>query len=200
MKICRRKAIRRHRGAAPPSPPPILPPPDLTTEIEQSIEARDRLDSLAAHATARRDKSEPDFLRLLAGEMRVMEIDANRALERLAAWRAQDARAAQQSDALERLSTMFRERVEKFKSNSNGEVVAAMKRIIGRLTAEREKPGADQNAINKRIESLLAEQESLPATSPPAPPPVSLRQPKDKTTPPQRPVKSKTQPRERGEI
>ncbi len=195
MKIRRRKATRRHRGAASPSPPPIMPPPDLATEIEQAVEARDRLESLAARATAERDKSEPDFLRFFASEMRVVEIDADRALERLAAWRAQDARAAQQSDALRQLSTMFKERVEQFKSNSKGEAGAALRRIVGRLTAEREKPGADKDAINKRIEGLLAEQESL---RPPSPPPAPPGPPKDMTTPPQRPAKGKPQPRERG--
>ena len=197
MKVRRRKATRRHRGAASPSPPPILPPPDLATEIEQAVEARDRLEALAAHATAERDKSEPDFLRLFASEMRVVEIDADRALERLAAWRAQDARAAQQSEALRQFSTMFKERVEQFKSNSKGEAEAALRRIVGRLTAEREKPDADKDAINKRIERLLAEQESLRPTSPPAPP-APPRPPKDITTPPQRPAKGKPQPRERG--
>jgi hypothetical protein len=191
MKFRRRKATRRHRGAASPTPPPIPPPPDLATEIEQSVEARDRLDALAARATAERDKSEPNFLRLFAGEMRMIEIDADRALERLAAWRAHDARATQQSDALRQLSIMFKERVEQFKLSSKGEAVAALRRIIGRLTVEREKPGADKNAINKRIERLLAEQESLNA------PPQPL---KDITAPPQRPVKGKPQPRERGGI
>jgi hypothetical protein len=199
MKVRRRKATRRHRGAAAPSPPTLLPPPDLATEIEQAVEARDRLEALAARATAERDKSEPDFLRLFASEMRVVEIDADRALERLAAWRAHDARAAQRSDALSQLSIMFKERVERFKSNSKGEAEAALRRIVGRLTLEREKPGADKDAINKRIERLLAEQESLRATSPPAPPPPAPpRQPKDVTTPPQRPAKGKPQPRERG--
>jgi hypothetical protein len=201
MKLRRRKGTRRYRGAAPPSPPPILPPPDLATEIEQSVEARDRLEALAAHVAAERDKSEPDFLRLFAGEMRLIEIDANRALERLAAWRAQDALAAQRSDALRQLSTMFNERVEQFKLNSKGEAVVALRRIVGRLTVEREKPGADKNAINKRIERLLAEHESLRATSPPAPPPPAPPQPqKDITTPPRRPAKGKPQPRERGGI
>jgi hypothetical protein len=199
MKFRRRKATRRHRGATSPSPPPILPPPDLATEIEQAVEARDSLEALAARATAERDKSEPDFLRLFASEMRVVEIDANQALERLAAWRAQDARAAQQSEALRQLSMMFRERVEQFKSNSKGEAEAALRRIVGRLTAEREKPDADKDTINKRIERLLAEQESLRPTSPPAPP-APPRPPKDITTPPQRPAKGKPQPRERGGI
>ena len=196
MKFRRRKVTRRHRGATSPSPPPILPPPDLATEIEQAVEARDRLEALAARATAERDKSEPDFLRFFASEMRVVDIDADRALERLAAWRAQDARAAQQSDALRQLSTMFKERVEQFKSNSKGEAEAALRRIVGRLTAEREKPGADKDAINKRIERLLAERESLRPTSQPAPAPP--RPPKDITAPPQRPAKGKPQPRERG--
>lgn len=194
MKIRRRKAIRRRRVAPPPYSPQIPPPHDLPTEIEQSVEARDRLDAIANHAIAERDKSEPDFLRLLASEMRVVEIDANLAVEKLAAWQAQDARLAQRSEALRQLSIMFKERVERFKSNSKGEAMTALRRIVERLTAEREKPGADKNAINKRIERLLAEQEAMRATLPPAPP----RPPKDIAAPPQRPAKSKPHPRERG--
>ncbi|HEU0178989.1 MAG TPA: hypothetical protein VFV58_32390 [Blastocatellia bacterium] len=201
MKVRRRRVTRRYRGAASPSPPPILPPPDLATEIEQSVEARDRLDALAAHAAAERDKSKPDFLRLFAGEMRSIGTDSNNVLERLAAWQAQDARAAQRSEALRQLSEMFKERVDQFKLNSKDEAEVALRRIIGRLTVEREKPDADKNAINKRIERLLAEQESLRPASPPAPPPPAPpRPPKEIATPPQRPAKGKPQPRERGGI
>jgi DNA repair exonuclease SbcCD ATPase subunit len=168
----------------------------LTTEIEQSVEARDNLKVGVARFAAERDQSKSAFLRSFAGEMSAIVVDANRVLDRFAAWQAQDARAAQQSDALRQLSTMFKERVEQFKSNLNGETVAALRRIIERLTAERDNPGADKNAIDKRIERLRAEQESLNATSPPAPP----RPPKDITAPPQRPAKGKPQPRERGGI
>src|SRR5688572_2094973 len=109
MKIRRRKSSRRRRFAPSATPTQIPPPHDLATEIEQSVEARDRLESLADRATAERDKSEPDFLRLFASEMRVVELDAGRALERWASWRAQDALAAQRSDALRQLSIMFKE-------------------------------------------------------------------------------------------
>jgi uncharacterized membrane protein len=96
---------------------------------------------------------------------------------------------------------MFKERVDQFKLNSKDEAEVALRRIIGRLTVEREKPDADKNAINKRIERLLAEQESLRPASPPAPPPPAPpRPPKEIATPPQRPAKGKPQPRERGGI
>lgn len=194
MRVRRRKTTRRR----PPEPytPQIPPPPDLTTEIEQSVEARDRLETIADRLTAEREKSEPDFLRSIAGEMRVVEIDDARALDRLTAWRTQDARAAQRIEALRRLWTMFKDRVERFKSISTSETAAALRRIVERLTAEAEKPGADKNAINKRIESLVVEQESLRTLTPPAPP----RPPEEITAPPQRPAKSKPQPRERGGI
>ncbi len=173
-----------------------MPTPDLTTEIEQSVEARDKLEAGAARFTAERDQSKPDFLRSFASELRTLELDANRAHERFATWQAQEASAAQQGDALHHLSAMFKERVEQFKSNSSGETAAALQRIIGRLMTERDQPGADKNAINKRIEKLLAEVEALRTMSPPASP----REPKDKTPPPQRPVKSKSQPRESDKI
>ncbi|HEY6401011.1 MAG TPA: hypothetical protein VI479_06360 [Blastocatellia bacterium] len=196
MRVRRRKTTRRRRWAPPEPAPEILSPPDLAAEIEQSVEARDRLEAMADRLTAERGKSEPDFLRLFAAEMRVVEIGGSIALERLAAWRARDTRAAQQIEALRRLSTMFKERVEQFKSNSKSEAVVALRRIVERLTAEREKPGADKNTIDRRIERLLAEQETLRAATAPVPP----APPKDKTLPPQRPAKSKPQPRERGGI
>lgn len=196
MKVHRRKTIRRHRNATSPSPPPIPPPPDLITEIEQSVEARDELEAGAARFAAERDQSKSAFLRLLAGELRAVELDANRAFDRFTYWQAQDARATRQSDALYQLLTMFKKRVEQFESNSKGEAVVALQRIIERLAAGRDRPGADKNAIDKRIERLRAEQDSLRAPLPPVPP----REPKDKTPPPQRPAKSKPQPGQSGKI
>jgi len=198
MRVRRRRTTRRGRGATPPTLPPILPPPDLTTEIEQSVEARDKLEAGVARTNAERDQLKPAFLRAVASELRVVEIDADRALEKLAAWQAQEARAAQQSDALRQLSAMFKERIEQFKSNSRGEAVAALQRITERLMVERDGPGADKNAINKRIEKLLAEQESLRATMPPVPPREPSREPNDKSPPPQRPAKNKPPSRESG--
>lgn len=194
MKVRRRRTNRRGRGATTPAPPPITPPPDLTTEIEQSVEARDKLEVDVARFAAARDQSKSTFLRSFASEMSVVAVDANRALDRFAAWQAQEARMTQAADALNQLSAMIKERVEQFKSNSKVEAVAALRRIIERLKAERDKPGADKNAIDKRIE--LLEWESRGLTSPPTPP----APPKDKPTPPQRPAPGKPRPRERGEI
>jgi hypothetical protein len=168
----------------------------LSAEIEQSVEARDKLEVGVERHAAERDQSKSAFLRSFASEMSAVMVDANRALDRFTAWQAQETRATQAADALIQLSVMINERVEQFKTNSKSECVAALRRIIERLTAERDKPGADKNAIDKRIERLLAEQEALGATSPPAPP----RPPKDKTTPPQRLSPNKSRPRERGEI
>jgi hypothetical protein len=168
----------------------------LSTEIEQSVEARDRLEAEAVRLKAERDQSKSAFLRSFASGMSAVVIYANCALERFTAWQSQEARATQSADALNQLLAMFKERVARFKSNSKDESVAALRRIIERLTAERDKPGADKNAIDKRIERLLAEQESLSAPSQPD----QARPPKDKARSTQRPAPGKTQPRERGEI
>src|SRR5215470_5242206 len=191
MKVRRRKTTHRSKRATAPAPPP----PDLTTEIEQSVEARDKLEAEAERFKAASGQSKSAFLRSFAGEMSAVVIDANCALYRFAAWQAQEARATQAADAIYQLSAMFKERVEWFKSNSKGEAAAALLRIIERLTAERDKPGADKNAIDKRIGRLQSEQESLGAKSPSDTP----RPPKDKAEP-QRPIKAKMQPPSRGEI
>src|SRR5262245_59620868 len=100
MRVRRRRASRRGKGPRPHSSPPAMPPPDLTTEIEQSVEARDKLEAGAARFAAERDQLKPAFLRSFAGELFAVEVDANRGHEKLAAWQAQEARTSQQSDAL----------------------------------------------------------------------------------------------------
>jgi hypothetical protein len=191
----RRRSKRRKRNGATSSPAPA-PPLDLTVEIEQSVEARDKLEAGAARFAAERDQLKPAFLRSFASELFAVEVDTNRGQEKLAAWQTQEARAAQQSEALNQLLAMFKARVEQFKSKSRDETVAALQRIIERLAVERDRPGADKNAINKRIEELLVEADALRPPLPPAPP----REPKDKAPPHQRPAKSKPQPREGDKI
>src|SRR5262245_39109380 len=108
MKVRHRKATRKRRDTTKPAPPPI--PPDLTTEIEQSVEARDKLEVELARRKAERDQSKSAFLRSFAGEMSAGVVNANRAFERFAAWQAQEARATQYADAANQLWAMFKER------------------------------------------------------------------------------------------
>src|SRR5262247_1963005 len=107
MKVRHRKRTHRSKRATAPAPPP----PDLTTEIEQSVEARDKLEVDAARFKAERDQLKSAFLRSFASEMSAVVMDAYRALEGFAAWQAQEARAPQAADALNQLSSMFQERV-----------------------------------------------------------------------------------------
>src|SRR5262249_3391284 len=150
---------RRRRGGSPSAaaPPPSPPQPlDLTTEIEQSVDAREKVEAAIGQFNAQRDRIKPAFLLSLAREVRTTGVDANRAHDAFAVWQAMETRAAQQSEALRQLLAMFKERVEQFKSRSHDEALVALRRIIERLMAERDKPGADANAIKKRIEKLLA--------------------------------------------
>src|SRR5262249_62370347 len=103
MKVRRHKATRRRRGATAPAPPPTPPPPDLTTEIEQSVEARDKLEAEAARFKAARGQSKSAFLRSFAGEMSAVVIDADSAQYRFAAWQAQEAGGTQAPDAVYQL-------------------------------------------------------------------------------------------------
>jgi predicted house-cleaning noncanonical NTP pyrophosphatase (MazG superfamily) len=162
----------------------------LTTEIEQSVDAREKVEAAVGQFNAQRDRIKPAFLLSLAREMQTTRVDANSALEAFAAWQATETRAAQQGEALRQLLAMFKERVEQFKSRSGDEALAALRRIIERLAAERDMPGADANAINKRIEKLQAEVEALCAPS--AAPP---REPKVTSNPPQKSSKGKDRPR-----
>jgi len=167
----------------------------LTTEIEQSIVAREKVEAAFGQFNAQRDKLKPAFLLSLAREMQTTGVDADSAHEAFAAWQAVETSAAQQGEALRQLLAMFKERVEQFKSRSVDEALAALRRIIERLTAERKLPGADANAINKRIEKLLAEVEALCA--PPAAQPLEPKVPSNPppSNPPQRSSKGKDRPR-----
>jgi hypothetical protein len=191
MRSGNRNKRKRLCGAPSPAPPPAPTPPlDLTTEIEHSIVALEKVEAAVGQFNAQRDRIKPAFLLSLALEMQTTGVDANSAHEAFAAWQATETRAAQQGEALRQLLAMFKERVEQFKSRSGDEALAALRRIIERLTAERKMPGADANAINKRIEKLLAEVEALCAPS--AAPPL---EPKVPSNPPQRPSKGKDRPR-----
>ena len=191
MRSGNRNKRRRLSGAQSPAQSPAPSPPlDLTTEIEHSVEAREKVEAAVGQFNAQRDRIKPAFLLSLAREMQTTGVDGNRAHEVFAAWQATEARAAQQSEALRQLLAMFKERVDQFKSSSGDEALAALRRIIERLTAERDMPGADANAINKRIEKLLAEVEALCAR--PAAPPLEHKVPSNL---PQRSSKGKDKPR-----
>jgi Asp-tRNA(Asn)/Glu-tRNA(Gln) amidotransferase A subunit family amidase len=186
----RNKRKRLCGASSPASSPEPLPPLDLTTEIEQSIDAREKVEAAFGQFNAQRDRIKPAFLLSLAREMQTTGVDANSAHEAFAAWHATETLAAQRGEALRQLLAMFKERVEQFKSRSGDEALAALRRIIERLAAERDLPGADANAINKRIDKLLAEVEALCAPSA-APPP----EPKVLSNPSQRSSKGRDKPR-----
>ncbi len=186
----RHRARRKKQGGSPAAAtPPQSLPPDLTTEIEQSIEARDRLEAAIPGFNVQREQARPAFLRSLAASLQT-QLAPNDAREKLAAWKAADTRAAEEQDALQQLLALFKERVEGFKtsSTSQAEAASALQRILARLNAELGKAGADQKAINARIGSLSTELASLRTTVSPPPP----RESKDRPPPPQRTAKGKS--------
>lgn len=178
----RRKRPGGSGGAAPIQPPPL----NLTMEIEQSVEARDKLEAGLAGLEEQREQSRLAFLVSLAASLQATEIAPNLLRERLAAWKAEETRAAENLDALRQFLTLFMERVEGFKKTSVPEVAVAIQKIITRLIAERGKPGADQKAINARIAKLSDELKPFQPTLPPPP-----REPKERQGPPERELKGK---------
>lgn len=183
-----RNRVRRRRGgvsvAGTPTQPP--PPPSLTTEIEQSVETRDKLEAAIAQLNRQSQQLKLAFLRSLAAELQVAEIVPSAVSQRLATWKAEEARTAEQLDALQQLVTLFKDRVETFKTASVYEAASALQNLISRLTGDRGKPGADQNAINARIAKLTEELKPLQTKLPPAPP----RDPKEREGPPERKSKA----------
>ncbi|MBL8188415.1 MAG: hypothetical protein JNK38_10430 [Acidobacteria bacterium] len=181
---------RRRRNSSPAAPVPTTPPLSLTAEIEQSIEARDKLEAAIPRFNQQREQAKPAFLRSLATSLQTAEISPNVIQERLTTLNAEQARAAEQYDALQQFQALFKVRVEAFKAASPLESASALQNIITRLSAERGNPGADQNAINARIKLLEDELKALQTKLPPAPP----RDPKDKERegPPQRKAETKS--------
>ncbi len=186
----RNRARRKKQRGSPVSATPAQPPPQisLATEIEQSVEARDRLEEAIPGFNTQREQAKRVFLRSLASDLRTAEIAPIPVRERLAAWKVEETRAAEQIDALQQTLTLFKENVEGFKKASRAEAAGAIQNIITRLTNERGKPGADQNAINSRIAKLSDELKPLQPTSPQAPP----REPAEKEAPLERKSKGKS--------
>src|SRR5262249_40644507 len=144
-----RKRNIRKRGNPSPTVPPTPPPLDVTTEIEQSVEARDNLESAIARFIKQREEAEPAFLRSLAASLQTSEVQPESLRERLAAWKAEEARAAEQGEVLRELLGFFIVRFNELKTAWRAEADAALQRIIARLTAERGEAGADLEAINR---------------------------------------------------
>jgi hypothetical protein len=194
----RLRITRRKRGGS--SLPAPAPPLDLTTEIEQSLEARDKLEASIPRLDDQRNQAKLAFLRDLAGSPLATEVDPNAAQVKFAAWKVEEARAAEQRDSLRQLFSLFQDRIEQYKAASPAETVLALERILARSEQEHARPGADLAAINSRVGKLTKEMEALQTKASSGP----TREPKDKPTSPQqrsakkRPAKGKSKPRESG--
>jgi len=176
----RKRNIRKRSNQSstvPPTPPQL----DKTTEIEQSVEARDKLESAIACLFKQREESKPAFLRSLAAGLQTSEVQPESLRERLVAWKAEEAQAAEQGEILQELLGLFIVRFNELKTAWRAESVTALQRIIARLTTERGKAGADLEAINRRIERLNADLDEPQNKLPPAPP----GDPKENAHPPE---------------
>jgi len=186
MRSRRRK--RRQSGAISPINPPTALPLDPATEIEQSIEARDKLEVSLSLFDSKREQARQLFLRSLAVELQTLDISTDRLLARFAVWKSDETRSVEEKDAQQLFLSLLKQRIENFKANSPADAIKALQNIITRLTEERGKPNADQPAINARLGKLGEELKALQIVLPPAPP----REPKEREKPPERKAEAKS--------
>ena len=187
-----RKQKRSQLGTTSPINPPTAPPPDPVSEIEQSIEARDKIEVSLSTFDSKHEKARQLFLRSLATEFQSGELSADRVLAKLATWKSEETRSSDEKNAQQLFLSLFIPRVEGFKTTSRADAVTALQRIIARLTEERGKPNADQAAINALLGKLDEELKELQTALPPAPPPAQPREPKERKKPPERKAEARS--------
>jgi uncharacterized small protein (DUF1192 family) len=172
MPIRQRRNGRRRRRIRPlvGAPAPAAPAREQTTEIAQTIEARDRLAAVLPRWDAQQAAAEAEFLGALAAELSAAEPQPEALRTRWAAWQTRQAQAAEARVALPSLHALLTQRAQRFATESPAQTYAAITQVLTRLQAELNRPGAPTDALKQRIDQLQKEAAALQAPLPPAPP------------------------------
>ncbi len=170
----RKRNSGKNRGTGAVTVTPPAPALDVTTEVAQGIEARDKLEAALARFDVLREQAKQKFLRNLAAELQTGEASAERLLEKATVWKNEGMRADEQKAALQLFYVLLASRIEEYKNSARAETVTALQRVITRLREDYAKLGADQwviqGVIQARLVKLEAEITALQPSLPPAPP------------------------------
>jgi hypothetical protein len=140
-------------------------PDDIRTDIKNTLDARERLQTLFAALAAQRRDALNAFLRAFAADLAVKGapdrafVDAQYA--KFTARKAADDELAKRLEALDAIRVDLESRIGEFEKTHRNEVVELLTRQIAALSEGPQVPESDKDAVNQRITGLQAELDRL---------------------------------------
>jgi hypothetical protein len=135
---------------------------DITTDIRNTLDARERMHALHATLTALRIAGRDAFLKAFSADLAALTTDPDKAFvdaeyAKFNTWKTADDDLAKRIEALESIARLLRERFAYFEKAYRDEVIALLKSRIATLQAQLDKEETDEAALNRRIDALADE-------------------------------------------
>lgn len=142
-----------------------VPIGDIQTDIENTINARERLQMLVLLAVQRKD-AQNAFLKTFAADLAAVKGDLDKGFvdaqfAKFNAWKAADDEMAKRIDALQTIAALLTVRIDEFKAAYRNEIIALLTRQIESLTEQLQKQEFQEDILNQRIEALKGELDAL---------------------------------------
>jgi chaperonin cofactor prefoldin len=141
-------------------------PDDIRTDIKNTLDARERLQTLFATLAAQRQDALNAFLRAFAADLAAVKGAPDRAFvdaqyAKFTARKAADDELAKWREALDAIRIDLESRIGEFEKTHRNEVVELLTRQIAALSEGPQVPESNQDALNQRIARLQAELDQL---------------------------------------
>jgi hypothetical protein len=139
---------------------------DIPTDINNTLEARERLQTLLATLAAQRQDALKAFLRAFAADLASVKGAPDRAFvdaqyTKFTARKAADDELAKRLEALDAIRVDLESRIGEFEKTHRNEVVELLTRQIAALSEGPQVPESDKDALNQRITGRQAQLDRL---------------------------------------
>jgi hypothetical protein len=182
----RRRMARRGARATASNVVALIQPAnliDIRTDIKNTLDARDRLQTLLATLATQRQDALNAFLRAFAADLAAIKGTPDRAFvdaqfAKFTARKSADDELAKRIDVLNVIRVALEHRIGEFAKTNRDEVIELLKQQISALEEQTQGPGSDQDAVNQRIAALQDELDRLVGSAGAKPPAAARRRKK----------------------
>ena len=135
---------------------------DITTDIRNTLDARERMHALHVTLTALRFAGRDAFLKAFCADLAALTADPDKAFvdaeyTKFNTWKTADDELAKRIEALENIARFLRERFALFEKAYRDVVIALLESRIATLQAQLDQEESDEAALNRRIDALTDE-------------------------------------------